>query len=462
MLKKFLSWIFAFIITFCFLGAGLFFTSIGNGILASFIQSGLNYVLPLQIQLQNLRISLGTLQADAIIEDSLSVKINGAYTLNNFNMALSLMDSNRTINLQGKAFGKYHNYKIILQPVESKNPKNSLNFEGNFSLLKVLNIHTTAEELNLKEIFGLINKNFIFEGSFKLAFNKQKDHFKLQLLSKDSHMLGYKIPLYFEAQKIDSILTQKADFILNNKRLRLEAKSTIQDGNTTTEASLLGANDKILAVLNIPKMQNHTGIFQLSFLDLEALGRELGMRYFGGLYFSGDFSYEPFFSQGLPNFMLNTQSDSLGGMLAISLKDENLQFQGTQLETSKILSLFVFSHKIESLVDIKGSYNFLFKRGELSIKSENIALDPIYAYEFSAESRFNSYVLDSTLTFTNPIHSFTSKQCTLNLADQNLTLRFDELPVFNSQDRHSLEISGKFWDLHFDMKDKQDKLDFEF
>ena len=461
MVKRFLSWVFALGITLCLLVGGLVFTSIGNSILISFIQSGLNFSLPLQTQIQSFHIRLGTLQTDLLLEDSINVKIKGTYGVNKFDFNLLISDANGILNMQGRAFGKYNNYNILLKSQDSTNTTNPLNFQGNFRFLTPRQIAVSSQNLNIKQVLKLIKNDFAFEGHFKLAFKQQKDHFKLQLLSKDSHILGHKIPLFFEAQKQDSTLTQKADFIFNNKHLRLEAKSITQDDNTATEASLIGSNDKILAVLNIPKMQNHKGIFQLSFLDLEALGRDLGMRYFGELDFSGDFSYEPFFSQALPHFTLNAQSDSLGGTLVISLKDENLQFQGAQLELGKILSLLTFSHRIESLADIKGNYNFLFKKGELSIKSEDIALDPIYTYEVKAESRFNSYVLDSTLLFTNPIHSFTSSRCTLNLADQNLTLRLDELPTSLSQDHQSLEISGKFWDLHFDMKDKQDELDFD-
>ncbi|OBV30026.1 hypothetical protein BKN38_00265 [Helicobacter sp. CLO-3] len=89
-MKKALLWIGSFCTSFLLCALLLIFTSIGNKILSTFLQSAINKAYNAQSQISDLRIGLGKLQASLKLAQSLNLDIQGVYNFKGFDINASL------------------------------------------------------------------------------------------------------------------------------------------------------------------------------------------------------------------------------------------------------------------------------------------------------------------------------------------------------------------------------------
>lgn len=227
-MKKALLWIGSFCASFLLCALLLIFTSIGNKILSTFLQSAINKAYNAQSQISELRIGLGNLQASLKLAQSLNLDIQGVYNFKGFDINASLSIDKTALDAaksardsskdSGKDFskgaqntdeaifigsyrlhGSYDSYTITPTKLATQTPSSTS--QGSQDLLQS---SPQAPSQTLPQDFGAPSFVLIAEGSY-LALNA----YKVESSNIPLNLIARFLRLSIAPQGVASIIADK-------------------------------------------------------------------------------------------------------------------------------------------------------------------------------------------------------------------------------------------------------------
>ena len=497
-MKKLLSWFGTFFCVLLLCLIGLIFTPIGNSISTPFAQTLLNLYAPFPLQIQELRIRFGKLSAKFRAQESLEIMINGTYSLGSFHLTAHAIDRTHDLNLTLQAFGTYNDYKLIARPTQStqniqyshnakstqnlQNPKSTPKSSQNLQPINLLYLNAKGKFFKL-ESFECMGKNIALEyvlGFFGLQSDRRENVAFYIKKSDDRYIaraqiLGfslYDLVLHIDAkwELSQNTLTHTIALRSQNATYFIRATSNITTSNAPTKAIMYDASQTPLVELDIPQISTdtHQGIFQLKILKPFSPNPKTKPNtaynindgtHNDNLKFSGDFAYkapqkatQSYQASALSlqqALLLNAQTDSFGGILALSLNHGIVKFKGENISLQKILLMMRTPDVLDALLRIDGTYNLEFYKGWLNLNSQQVSIlgDDVLGlgdFALQAESKISGLRLDSRLWLTNPTKTLQATKCMIDFSRQTLEIEFAE-PF--------MRLKGNFWNIWLDMRD---------
>ncbi len=439
-MKKLFAWIGIFFIVLFFCMVGIVFTPIGNKILAPFLQTILNSQMPFSSQIQELRIGFGNIKGDILINNTLDVSLEGTYSLSSLDIDIQIEDLlTQIFSLKLKAFGTYNDYTI------KSLPNVRLTLQGKFDFLESKKLEILADNIPIQSLLKQLNlaSESDIQGNVHFVIKKENDVFLARIQSLDSSVGENPVSFDFKWQARNNELLSIGDFTTMGKHFSLKAQSIADNNNIATKIHIFNQHQTPIITFNIPTLHTRekSGTFNLHIPYLETIGLDFNKQLFGSIAISGDFSYED-------GFKLNAQSNSLGGICVLSFSQNNINFKGSKVELSEILTLFNAPQIMDAKLEIQGVYNLAFDKGSLNISSDVVRLTKALnvpfpsAFTLALESKINGESLDSSLSITDAQthQNIQSSQFLINLAHQTLHLELISPPFM---------LDGQFWNLDF-------------
>lgn len=457
-MNRVLTWVGIFALCSMLTLSWLFFTKIGNTILIPFAQSALNYSLPLQVQLQNLAISLGSIRTNFTINKTLAVTLEGKYSLSgkiNMLAKIYILDSNGNfdnstplsyLTLQGSATSY-----IIQSTQPPNNPRAHQNTFKLFARMKLLHIQEYALKLHatpIKQIMQFFNIDIDTQGTLSvLATQTESSALELHAQSNELSLGMFSMRInnfYYKSDKSHQELT--GTLTLNQETISL--LGTSNDGKTLQTAIYSSRQTPIASMQT--QVTNKTLVYDAHITDLATLGNIFGIDINGKLNLQGKINTD----NGLT---FSATSPSLGGESTLSLEKDTLIFSGENLSLMHILQMVKAPTILDATLMVTSAYNLTFHKGTIDIQGNNFAMlfDNLAAYDLetfdsknsaqdswgvgfenarsdstiSLDGQLNGAQVNAQVTIKNPNQSLHTSKCIINLATQTLDVEFLESSI---------------------------------